>query len=123
MRWFYLLAGLVTLATGAVHAIMGGIDVLNPLLAAKADMTAKAAIMALWHAHSLFFALSAIAFFWAFAAGRTKARPLGVFLGLFFIGYGAIFAAISLLWFEDVTALPQWTMLIPIGLLSLIASL
>jgi hypothetical protein len=123
MRWLYLLAGLATLATGAAHAVMGGIDALNPLLAARADMTAKATLMAVWHGQTLFFALAGLALFWAFAVGRKKGRSIGLLLGLFLLAYGGIFAAISYLWFENPMVLPQWTLLAPAGLLALVASM
>jgi len=123
MRWFYLLAGLVCLATGGVHAVLGGIDTLNPVMASKVDMTVRAAILVVWHAISLLFGLSALAFFWAFWVGPAKARPIGVLLGLFYLLFAGLFAGLSFLWFEDPMVLPQWTLLAPIGLFALVASI
>jgi len=122
MRWLFLIAGILCLATGGIHAILWGIDTLNPVMASKVSMEVRAAIMAIWHAITALFALSAIAFFWAFAAERQKARPVGVLLGFFYLIFAGLFAALSFLWFEDPMILPQWTLLAPIGLFALIAS-
>ena len=123
MRWFYLLAGLVCLAMVGVHAVLGGIDTLNPVMASKVDMSVRAAIMAVWHALSLVYGLSALAFFWAFWVGTSRARPIGVLLGVFYILFAGLVGGLSFLWFEDPMVLPQWTLLAPIGLFALIASI
>jgi len=122
MRWFFLLAALLSLAVGALHAIMGGIDALNPVMAAKTPMEARVVILVIWHAVSGFFVLSAAAYLWAFSAGSARARPLGVFLGLFNLLFAALFAGLSFLWFEDPMVLPQWTLIAPLGLFSLLGS-
>ncbi len=123
MRWFFLLAGFVILAAAGFHAVIGGIDTLNPIMATQTAMEARAAILALWHGMTLLLVLSAPAFFWAFWAGRQKARPLGIFLGLFYSFFALLVAALSFLWFEDPMVLSLWMLLAPAGLFSLVASL
>lgn len=123
MRWLFLLAGVLCLATGGIHAVMGGIDTLNPIMASKTGMEVRVTIMAVWHGLTALFALSVIAFFWAFWVGCAKARPIGLLLGSFYLVFAGLFAALSFLWFEDPMILPQWTLLAPIGLFALIASL
>ncbi len=122
MRWFYLLAGIICVAMAGLHAVLGGIDTLNPVMASKVDMPVRAAIMVVWHAISLLFGLSALALFWAFWVGPARARSIGVFLGLFYLLFAGLFAGLSFLWFEDPMVLLQWTILAPIGLFALIAS-
>jgi len=122
MRILFLLAGLLCLGTGVVHAVMGGIDILNPVMASTLSLEVRTASMAVWHGVTLIFILSVIAFFWAFAVGCARARPVGILLGTFYLLFAGIFAALSFLWFEDPMVLPQWTLLAPIGLFSLIAS-
>ena len=122
MRWLYLVAGILCIATGGFHAVMGGIETLNPIMAGKISMEVRAAILATWHAVTALFALSVIAFFWAFAAEHPKARPVGILLGCFYLIFAGLFAGLSFLWFEDPMILPQWTLLAPIGLFALIAS-
>ncbi len=123
MRWLFLMAGVLCLATGALHAVMGGIDTLNPVMASTVPLHVRAAIMAVWHGISLMFLVSALAFFRAFRVQRPKARPVGVLLGLYYLLFAGIFAGLSYVWFEDVMVLPQWTLLAPIGLFALVASL
>lgn len=123
MRYLYLVAGFLCIATGINHVLMGGIDTLNPLMASPLAMEVRVTIMAIWHGITALLVLSVIAFFWAFRAGPTKARPVGILLGAFYIIFATLFAVLSFLWFEDVMILPQWTLLAPIGLFAIIASL
>jgi len=122
MRWLFLVAGVLCLVTGVLHAVMGGIETLNPIMASKVDMSVRAAIMIIWHAITAMFALSMLAFFWAFAVDRQKARPIGFLLGSFYLIFAGLSAGLSLLWFEDPMVLPQWTLLAPIGIFALIAT-
>ena len=123
MRYLYLLAGLICLGTGIVHAVMGGIDTLNPVMASALALEVRVAIMAVWHAMTLIFILSVIALFWAFRADSVRSRPVGILLGSFYVIFAGLFAVLSFLWFEDLMILPQWTLLAPIGLFTLIATL
>lgn len=123
MRWLFLLAGILCLATGVFHAVMGGIDTLNPIMASNIDMEVRVSIMAIWHAITALFVLSVIAFFWAFGVGCAKAGPVGFLLGSFYLVFAGLFAVLSFLWFEDPMVLPQWTLLAPIGLFALTASI
>ncbi|MCP4934649.1 MAG: hypothetical protein GY927_10700 [bacterium] len=123
MRYLYLLAGLLCIGTLIVHALMGGIETLNPVMASPLVLEIRVAILAIWHGMTLVFILSAMAFFWAFAADRSKSRAVGLLLGCFYALFGGLFATLSFLWFEDLMILPQWTLLAPIGIFALIASI
>ena len=123
MRYLYLLAGLLCLGMLTVHALMGGIETLNPVMASPLALEIRGAILAIWHGMTLVFILSAIAFFWAFVADRDKSRPVGLLLGCFYVLFAGLFATLSFLWFEDLMILPQWTLLAPIGIFALIASI
>lgn len=121
MRWFYLLAGVLALFTCAVHAVVGGIDTLNPLMATNLPLEVRATTMTVWHATTVLLLMSGLAFFWAFAH-HERARPLGIFLGLYHLIFAALFAFLSYQWFENLVALPQWTLLAPIALFALLAA-
>ncbi len=123
MRYLFLLAGLLCLGMLIVHALMGGIETLNPVMASPLALEIRVAILAIWHGMSLVFILSAIAFFWAFRTQRAKSRPVGLLLGCFYLLFAGVFATLSFLWFEDLMMLPQWTLLAPIGIFALIASI
>ncbi len=123
MRWLFLLAGLLCLAVGFIHAVMGGIETLNPVMASAVTMEARVSLLAIWHGLSVFYMLSGGAFFWAFWVDHSKSRPMGFLLGLFYLVFAGIQAALSFQWFGDPMVLPQWTLLAPIGLFAVIASL
>jgi hypothetical protein len=122
MRWFYLLAALLALASAFMHVVTGGIESLNPVMASKAPLEALVAMNALWHGLTLFYVMSILAFLWTFRADQARGRALGVFLGMFFVLFAALQAGLGYLWFEDAMKLPQWTLLAPIGLFSLLAA-
>lgn len=122
MKWSYGLAGLLALGAAGLHAFMGGIGVVKPLMAANMDLNAKLVMLAVWHAITVLFILSAVAFFAALKISRERMRPLGIFLGLFYLLFAGIFAALSYFWFGDVIALPQWTLLAPLGIFALVGA-
>ncbi len=122
MRWAYGLAGILAIGMGFVHAVLGGHDTYRPLMAADMALTPKLTLVALWHGVSFFLFLSGGALFWASFARREVARPLGVTLGLVYVGWAAIFLALSWFWFQDPLALMHWALLAPIGLLALSAA-
>jgi hypothetical protein len=122
MRWLFLMAGLLCMVMVGVHAVMGGIDTLNPMMAGTLDMEVRVVLMAVWHGVTVLLVLCTVAFFWAFRAGSEKARSVGILLGMFYVLFAGVFAGLSLVWFEDPMILPQWTLLAPIGLFSLVAS-
>ncbi len=123
MRYLFLLAALLCLGMLVIHVLMGGIETLNPLMASPLALEVRVAILAIWHGMTLFFILSALAFFWAFAVDQVRSRPIGLLLGAFYTVFAAIIASLSFLWFEDLMILPQWTLLAPIGIFALIASI
>ncbi len=123
MRWFFLLAGVLCLGTGIVHALIGGIETLNPVMASRLALEVRVAVLAIWHSITLLLLLSFFAFLWAFRASAIKSRPVGILLGLFYILFAGLIAGLSFLWFEDPMILRQWTLFAPIGLFALLASL
>jgi hypothetical protein len=121
MRWFYLLAGLLCAASAFIHAVGGGIDTLNPVMASELPHAVRVGVLAAWHAATLLLVLAAVALFWAFGH-EERSRPLGVFLGLFLTLYGGIVLLLSQAWFENPMALPGWTLLGAAGLFALLAA-
>jgi hypothetical protein len=121
MRWLYLLAGLLCTAVVFIHAVNGGIDTLNPIMASGMPFEVRVGALAVWHALTLLLLLSMLAYFWAFAH-YERARPLAVFLGLFLLLYGALVLGLSQLWFENPMKMPWWTLVGAAGLFSLLAA-
>lgn len=108
-------AGLAVL-TSLVHLIWGGMDALNPMLAAELPQVCSAAMHACWHVVSVFLILSAVVFWYgkdaAFYFGMLWIASAIIFL---YVGYyQAGFAG----WITN----PQWTILLPTGCLALFAT-
>ena len=123
MRWLYLVAAILCLATGVMHAFFGGIETLNPMMASTISMEVRVTMMVIWHAITVVFVLSVAALLWAFRAKSTAARPIGLFVGTFYLVFAGLFASLSFFWFEDLMVLPQWTLLAPVGLFAILASI
>jgi hypothetical protein len=64
----------------------------------------------------------AIALFWSSNINRAESHfALPTFLGILWVSFGIVFISVALYFsgFKALLALPQWTLLIPIGALAL----
>ena len=115
-----LLASLIAMATAGIHFFMGGTSVVEPLLASALADRPKLILYAVWHMASLALALSALALFVASLPRQADAmRSLVRFISLLWCAFGLAFLAIAATasgagWLLQ---LPQWALLLPVGLL------
>lgn len=107
-------AGLA-LFTAAIHFFLGGADALNPMLAAELPPESSAAMHACWHIVSVFLIWSALVFF----RGKESSFHFGVLWVASAIVF--IYVGIYQAGFAGVVANPQWTLLLPTGVLALLA--
>lgn len=117
-----LLAALLALFTAVVHVVGGGADIARPLLDSPLDLTLKFTLYAVWHGISVTLACSGIALL--FCARRyqaAEARLLATAVSLLWISFGGVFLAIAAAYPEHdlLFKLPQWILLLPVGLLGL----
>ena len=118
MDWFLIVAGVLALLTTAIHIFVGGNGAAKPLLASPLPDEAKYALYACWHFVTGFFVLSTLVLL---LAGFGSLEEPGVIVGVssLWVLFGLVFLFISL-WvnnIEGVFKLPQWVLLLPVGIL------
>ena len=75
-----------------------------------------------WHLVTVTLILSAIALFWSARKNRAQENnALPFFIGILWIGFGFVFVFVALCFsgLKALIVLPQWTLLIPIGVFAL----
>ena len=122
MDGFLIFAGLLTLLTTGVHIVMGGRDVVTPLLEAQLEDEARYTLYVLWHFISVFFVFTA-ALFLLVGFGVTDAPDAVTALSSLYLLFGLVFLSVKLFVFKSfgLSHLPQWILLIPIGMLGLLS--
>ena len=118
--WWFTAGVLGGLAAG-VHAVGGHFDPLRPFLQTPLAPVPKATMHAAWHMVTVALTLAAAALIFLGVAPTTPgAAWLSAFVGAHFVAWGAICLALTLRIStpKRVFALPQWTILLPIGVLS-----
>ena len=122
MNYWWIGAGVLCLFTALLHLIAGGRDVVRPLTAATMDETARGTLYACWHLVTAALFLSAMALL---GLGLRPAYPgaqlLALGISLLFVAFALVFLCIT--WSRDwrprLFKLPQWLLLLPVGLLAL----
>jgi hypothetical protein len=103
-----LIAAIVTLATTAVHVVLGGPEVRDPLLASNAPDIAKAVGSVVWHAVTAVLAINGA----ALLAAAFKPALRQVIAGLVsaqFLAFAVLFVVYGISRFGSVWPMPQWT--------------
>lgn len=115
---YYLTAGAIGLFTSAVHLVAGQMDIVNPMMAAVFDGTAKHTMLACWHLVSADLLLTSAAFL---AAGWRPQRyavggVLPAFAALHWVLWTVVFVTVAVL--SDLPspfmALPQPVLFLPV---------
>lgn len=115
-------AALLAALTAAIHLFAGGADVAAPLLASSLPSTPKLTLYVVWHGISVVLVFSALALFLAARpAHAAPARYLVLFISAVWCAFAALFVLVAVAqgdaaWF---LRLPQWILLLPVGLLGL----
>ena len=121
-----VVASLIAMVTAGIHVFMGGVSVAEPLLASALEIRPKLILYAVWHMASVALVLSALALFVASLQRQADAmRSLVRFISLLWCAFGLVFLAIVATapdkgWLFQ---LPQWALLLPVGLLGFCGSL
>lgn len=117
-----LIAAFLAMFTAIVHTIGGTIEIHTPLLSSPLPESISLLLYACWHLVTATLILSAIALFWLSSNNRTESNfALPAFIGILWVSFGVVFISVAL-YFSGIKALlvlPQWTLLIPIGGLTL----
>ena len=113
-------SGLLALFTTLVHVFAGQIDPVRPFLESKLDDIPKATLLACWHLVSVTLFVSSLMLLYVGWYGIDSLYFLIQLLGFLYILYASVFVAVGLYFFgaKVFVKLPQWTLLLPIGLLA-----
>jgi len=115
-------AALLAAFTAIIHIFSGGADVAAPLLASTLADELKFTLYAVWHMVSVVLTLSAVALFIGGLPHHAHAaRYLVLFVSVLWCGFGIVFLSVIAIQIESgwLFKLPQWVLLLPVGILGL----
>ncbi len=119
--WLFMAGGLA-LFTSLVHIFAGQVDPIRPLLNSEISDIAKATLLGCWHIVSAILVLSGFAFVYIGWFNLISYHNLVIGISVSFIFFSIVFIIVG--WhffkFQSFTKLPQWTLLLPIGVLGLL---
>ena len=113
-------SGLLGLFTALVHIFAGQIDPVRPFLRSDLDLVPKATLLACWHLVSVILLASSVMLIYAGWNGNESFDPLIWLIGSLYILFALVFIATGWYFFAGrcFVKLPQWLLLLPIGVLS-----
>ena len=118
-----LASGLIAAFTAALHTVVGTPEVQEPLLHSSVPLPVSLLLYACWHLVTVTLILSAAALIWsARPSAKIAIGALPLFISLLWLLFGFVFIAVALV-FSGPSALfvlPQWVLLIPVGILGLL---
>lgn len=121
--WLLFAAGLLALFTTLVHLFAGTPEIQGPLLGSALSQPVILMLFLCWHLVSTVLGFSALALIWsAFPVGATRAGALPRFISLLWIAFGlvCVVVAVAVAGPNGLLILPQWILLIPVGVLGLL---
>lgn len=120
MNWLIFTSGVLAAITALVHIVVGGKQVARPLLGSQLDSDVKLTMYACWHLVSISLVLSSTALL-ACGTGLLTSPELVAFICASWLLFGAVFLVVTLVVAKPggLFRFPQWTLLIPVGLLGL----
>jgi hypothetical protein len=125
MNKLLLIAAILATATTAIHTFIGGKEIAGPLLASSLAEVPRLTLYAVWHMATAALALSSVALFVG-AVPRFAAswRPMVLFVSALWLAFGTVFVivAISQSGAGLYLKLPQWALLLPVGVLGMLGA-
>ena len=122
MNIWVFAAGTICIFTSLVHIFAGQIDPVKPFLESDFPDIPKATLLGCWHIVSAVLVISgfALAYIGWFNLGGYQNIVIG--LSISFVIFAFVFVAVGWYFFKFQTfiKLPQWTLLLPIGVLGLV---
>ncbi|MER7496443.1 hypothetical protein OQI_29485 [Streptomyces pharetrae CZA14] len=123
MNGWLLAAGGVAAVTTLIHATAGGRSVVRPLLGSAVAAEPRRTLHVVWHMVTADLLLSSIALL-ALAFAAAPSTALVLFIAAQYLAYAAVFLTVTLAadWPRPLLQLPQWMLLLPVGVLALIGT-
>ena len=114
----WIVAGSLNLFTAFIHLIAGHFEMVIPLLNSTMDIIPLATLYACWHMVSITLFFSSIVLLYIGIKPTTFAsNHIATILGILYVLYSLLFMVLNIEY--GFSSLPQWILLLPIGLLSL----
>jgi hypothetical protein len=112
------IAAIINVGSALVHTILGQVDLVNPLLESNLSTQVKGEWVGVWHIVTIIlFATSIPLLKAAFKKIENSQIDLLKFIAWLYILFALAFIVVSIWYFIFA---PQWVLLLPIGLLTLI---
>lgn len=119
-------AGALAVLTALVHVFVGTPEIHQPLLSSSLPQPIGLLLLACWHLVSVALAVSSAALLWAaLPANRGRGRPTVLVVSVMWLLFGLVFVAIAVFFqgAAGLAVLPQWLLLLPVGILAGMAGL
>lgn len=122
--WIFI-AGLIGVFTSLVHIFAGQVDPVRPFLASDLPDIPKATLLGCWHMVSAILVICGVVLTYIGWYAIAALYSLVVGIALCYIVFALIFVAVGWYYFKLQTfyKLPQWVLLLPVGLLGLVGVL
>ncbi|WP_163832366.1 hypothetical protein [Spartinivicinus ruber] len=124
MNIWILSAGILGILTSLVHIFAGQIDPVRPFLNSELADIPKATLLACWHMVSLILVISSGVFTYVGWMNADYMVMVVLGLSITYVTFAAVFIFVGWYFFRyhGLIKLPQWVLLLPIGILGCIGS-
>lgn len=122
MNTWIFSAGVIALFTSMVHIFAGQVDPVRPFLRSDLPDVPKATLLGCWHIVSVMLLISGATLTFIGWYNLSSLQNLVIMLSVSFLIFSAVFIVVGWYFFKEHTflKLPQWLLLLPIGILGLL---
>jgi len=120
-----LAAGSLAALTATVHTLVGTAEIQQPLLGPGLPPAVGLLMYACWHLVTVTLVLSSAALLWsASPRGAVRSGALATFVSTLWLLFGVVFLVVALVFSGPpaLLVLPQWVLLLPVGILGIVGS-
>ena len=126
MNYWWITSGGIGFLTASIHLIAGHFDPIKPFVQSDLAPVPKATLYACWHMVTviLFFSAGTLIYL-GIRPEQNGSNLISIFIGVQFVAYAIVFLTFNLIgnWKNKLLSLPQWTLLLPIGILAIIGGI
>ncbi len=108
-----------------VHTIVGTHEIYNPLFSSTIDEVSLHILYTCWHIVTVTLLILSFGLLWCLKnKGDESGKTLAIFISILWISFGCVFIiiALSMSGISGLLALPQWILLIPVGIFGILGS-
>lgn len=122
MNMWIVSAGSLALLTSLIHIFAGQIDPVRPFLNSDLPDIPKATLLGCWHMVSTLLVLAGVTLTYIGWSNVGELHSVVCFIAISFIVFALVFIAVGWYFFklDAFIKLPQWTLLLPVGVLGLL---